>query len=148
MRLTSVWLALSLAACSGNSAPSLSISDARARPTVTATQTAVVYLLITNSGPAADRLESVATGIGAASLHSSSMSGGVMRMRAIDGVDIPANSTIKFEPMGNHIMVEGLKAPLAAGSSLPLTLRFQSSPPQTITVQVRSSAGETEHHAH
>lgn len=148
MRLTSIWFALSLAACSGNSPPSLSVSDARARPTVTAAQTAVVYLTIANSGAGADRLQGVSAGIGKASLHSSSMSGGVMRMRAIDGLDIPAKSTVKLEPMGNHIMVEGLKAPLGEGASFPLILRFRNSPPQTVAVQVRVEAGEMEHHAH
>ena len=122
--------------------------EAWARATTSPTQPAVVYLQIANSGSGGDRLEGVATDIGAASLHSSSMSGGVLRMRAIEGVDIPASSTIKFEPMGNHIMVERLKAPLAGGSSFPLTLRFRSSPPQTVTVQVRADAEEMEHHAH
>jgi copper(I)-binding protein len=136
-----------LASCTAGKSK-IEAQEAWARATTSASQPAVVYLQIANSGSGEDRLQGVATDIGAASLHSSSMSGGVMRMRAIDGMDIPAKSTIKFEPMGNHIMVEGLKAPLAGGSSFPLTLRFRSSPPQTVTVLVRSGAEELEHHAH
>jgi copper(I)-binding protein len=136
-----------LASCTAGKSK-IEAHEAWARATTSVSQPAVVYLQIANSGSGEDRLQGVATDIGAASLHSSSMSGGVMRMRAIDGMDIPAKSTIKFEPMGNHIMVEGLKAPLAGGSSFPLTLRFRSSPPQTVTVLVRSGAEELEHHAH
>ena len=147
MKLLPLAAAAVLASCTPGKSK-IEAHDAWARATTSATQPAVVYLQIANSGSGGERLDVVATDIGAASLHSSSMTGGVMRMRAINGVDIPANSTIKFEPMGNHIMVEGLRAPLAVGSSFPLTLRFRSSAPQTVTVQVRAGAEEMERHAH
>ncbi len=59
-------------------------------------------------------------------LHQSFNENGVMRMRPVKSVEIPAQSTLSFMPGGNHLMVKGLLRNLAEGDSLVLTLRFQN----------------------
>jgi hypothetical protein len=73
------------------------------------------------------------------------MDGGVMRMRPLEGLDIPAQSTFQLKPGGTHIMVAGVKQPLIAGSSFPLALHFERSGDRRINVDVRpaSTAGES-----
>jgi copper(I)-binding protein len=85
-----------------------------------------VFLTIVNTG-AADRLTG-ATSMEAAKaeLHESTSDNGIMRMRPVDGLDIPAGSTVKLVPGGYHLMLMGLKQGLTAGGRLPITLVFRN----------------------
>src|SRR6185369_1359316 len=95
---------------------SLKIVQPWARATVTPTGGA--YLAIDNQG-AADRLVKVETGIAKAELHNHIMDGGVMKMRAVDAIPVPAGRTA-LSPGGYHIMLIGLKAPLKEGTTFAL----------------------------
>ena len=150
--LTSKWLALvafaALASCSGKVAPAdLKVSDAWARATVPGQTGAAAYLTIANEGAGADTLLGVSTPIAtAATLHSSSSEGGIMRMRLLaNGLAIPAGATVMLQPGGNHAMLTGLSSPLAKGTHFPLTLKFQRSGDRNIMVKVLdpSTAGAT-----
>ena len=140
---------LLLASCSP-AKPDIAVTDAWSRPTNSAAQPAVVYLTLTNSGSGDDRLTAVQAKLTRkASIHASTNAGGVMRMRAVDGVDIPATATVQLSPTGTHIMLEQIKAPLQAGSEFPLTLRFRRSPPKQVTVHVGADPMEGGHqHGH
>lgn len=131
--------ALALLSCSGGSSapPQIQVSDVWARATVAGQSSAAVYLTITNSG-GDDRLTAVSTPVAkSADLHSSSSEGGVMRMRMLpDGIAVPAGATVKLEPSGNHAMLTGLSAPLAKGSSFPLSLTFERSGAREVDVRV------------
>ena len=69
------------------------------------------------------RAESPAAGV--AEVHEMKMDGDVMKMRAVPALDLPAGKTVELKPGGYHIMLLDLKAPLAKGSAVPLTLVFQ-----------------------
>jgi copper(I)-binding protein len=77
------------------------------------------------------------------------MDGGVMRMFAVDGVDLPANRTVKLAPGGYHVMLMDLKRTLKAGERVPLRLTFELAGKKRETVEVdvevRSVTGETKH---
>ena len=53
------------------------------------------------------------------------MKGDVMEMRQLDAIDLPAGKTVEFKPGGLHVMFIGLKQPLAIGSKVPVTLKFE-----------------------
>lgn len=112
-----------LAACSAEPAPLVTVSEARviALPT-----SAAAYFTLANSG-GRDRLLSVgAGGVGRASLHETSMDGAMMRMRSLDGgIEIPARGQVRLTSNGKHVMIQNLLRPLAAGSNIRLTLRFE-----------------------
>ncbi len=112
-----------LTACSAEPAPLVTVSDAKA---VALPTSAAVYFTLANSG-GRDRLLSVdAAGVGKASLHETSMDGDIMRMRAIgEGIEIPARGRVRLSGGGRHVMIQDLARPLAAGSSIRLTLRFE-----------------------
>jgi copper(I)-binding protein len=97
------------------------------------------YFTIANTG-GADRLVAVSSPAGQASLHSTSMDGGVMRMRRLDALDIPANSTVELKPGAIHVMITGLRRPPGAGQQLPLQLEFDRSGERAVIATVR--AGE------
>ncbi|WP_298214800.1 copper chaperone PCu(A)C [Acidovorax sp.] len=69
------------------------------------------------------RVESPAAGV--AEVHEMKMEGDVMKMRAVPALELPAGKTVELKPGGYHVMLLDLKAPLAKGSAVPVTLVFQ-----------------------
>jgi copper(I)-binding protein len=57
-------------------------------------------------------------------LHEDRTENGIARMRQLDGIAIHAGERLVFKPNGLHLMLIGLKQPLAAGQNVPLTLTF------------------------
>ena len=85
-----------------------------------------IYMTIENGGTAADRLLRVASPAAASvELHSMTMDGNVMRMRAITGLDIAPGAKVTLGSSGYHVMLVGLAKPLAVGDRFPLTLTFE-----------------------
>jgi periplasmic copper chaperone A len=58
-------------------------------------------------------------------------------MRAAPGLPVPAGETVALTPNSLHIMLTGLKQPLVAGQSFPLTLSFAHNPAVTVDVKVQ-----------
>ncbi|MDR3437760.1 copper chaperone PCu(A)C [Telmatospirillum sp.] len=82
------------------------------------------FLSIHNDGDA-DRLRSVSSrATPDVQVHATVKDGDVMKMRQVDGLDVPAHGSVDLQPGGYHIMVMGLTAPLKVGDQLPLTLHF------------------------
>lgn len=57
-----------------------------------------------------------------AEIHEMKMENDVMRMRALDGLDLPAGTPVVLKPGGHHLMLMELKKPLPKGSLVPVTL--------------------------
>ncbi|MBA2635783.1 MAG: copper chaperone PCu(A)C, partial [Sphingomonas sp.] len=120
-------LALFLAACGpkGSGGTEIRVADAWARATAPDKKATAAYLTIANSGGAHDALVAVASSTGPAEVHSTSMDGGIMRMRKLDRLAIPKGATVKLEPGGTHVMLTGLVEPVKVGGNVDLTLRFE-----------------------
>ena len=96
------------------------------------------FLNIRNDGEA-DRLIGVTSEIaGETALHESRMDGGVMQMRHVEGIAVPAHGEVALKPGGYHVMLMGLKAPLKAGDTVPLTLLFQNGGAVRVAVKVEA----------
>lgn len=101
--------------------------------------TVAAYFVISNSGPDADRLESVDSPIaGAAQLHQHISENGLMKMQHVDTVEIPARGSVTLAPMAYHVMLLDLKdrARLIDGQTFALTLHFQKAGDLTVDVVV------------
>jgi copper(I)-binding protein len=131
-------------------AQSVKVENAWARATVPGQKTGSVYVDLTSASNAA--LVAVGSPLAArAELHSMSMDGGVMRMRALPRVELPAGQTVKLAPGGMHVMLVDLKQPLKAGDKVPLTLSVQSSGTSLTTLKIEAEVrgnggGETHQH--
>lgn len=100
------------------------------------------YLSLDNQGTSGDRLLSASADVSqSVQLHSMAMDGDVMRMRQVEGIELPAGKKVELKPGGLHIMFIGLKAPLKAGDKFPLTLKFERA--GEVKVQVSVEAGST-----
>jgi hypothetical protein len=99
------------------------------------------YLVIQNAGPA-DRLVSAATDVaGTVEMHSTTIDAqGVGRMVQVQAIDVPQGAEAKLAPGGLHIMLIGLKQPLAEGQEFPLTLTFEKAGAVTVEVAVEKTA--------
>lgn len=144
MRRTTALPALLLAACSQteSGAPDVRVANAWARPTAPEKTVAAAYLTIANRGGKDDALLAVTSSTGPADVHSTSMAGGIMRMRRRDRLAIPAGATVKLEPGGTHLMLTELQAPLTAEAQVDLTLRFERSGERKVAATVRDFSGD------
>jgi copper(I)-binding protein len=119
----------------------LHIDHPFARATPGGARNGGVYLSVENRGGQVDRLVGVSTPVAHAELHQMSMDGGVMRMRAVDGVEVKPGGRLILQPGGYHVMLMDLKRPLQAGDSFPLTLAFEKAGSIEVKVVVESIVG-------
>lgn len=144
-------LAVALLAAAPAFAAELEVSAAWARPVPSATGTGGVYLVIANRGPAEERLLGIETPVAArAELHETTVEGGVASMRPVGELAVPAGGRVELAPGGLHLMLLGLKSPLARDAHFPLTLRFASGKQVTteVIVTMRAPAAEQGHGSH
>lgn len=116
--------------------PKIEVRDAWARATAPGQTSGAVYATLVSTG-ADDRLTSAATDRAAmAMVHTSETVDGVARMRMVHDLPIPAGQPVALAPGGNHIMLEGLTAPLVAGQDLPLELSFARAGTRKVAVRI------------
>jgi copper(I)-binding protein len=107
-----------------------------ARATPPGAKTGAIYMTITDTG-APDRLTGASTPVAAtAEVHETTNDNGVMRMRPVGSLFIQPGKPVTFRPGGYHLMLTGLKQPLTAGQSFPVTLTFEHAGPVSATVTV------------
>jgi hypothetical protein len=100
--------------------------------------TSAVYMTLVNSTGQADALLSAATDAAdIVELHLSSMDDGIMRMRPVDRIDLPANGQAELVPGGYHVMLIGLTRDLNEGDMIDLTLNFEQAGALELSVPVR-----------
>jgi len=119
--------------------PGVRVTDAWVRAAPVGATAGAAYLVVTNTGPAADRLVAGASpAANQVEVHEMSMDGGVMRMRPVaGGLAVPEGGSVALKPGGYHIMLIGLKAPLRAGGTIQLTLTFEKAGSVGLRVPVR-----------
>lgn len=96
------------------------------------------FLVLENTG-ADDRLVAASSPVSATvELHTMSLENNVMRMREVPAIDLPAGQRVELRPGGLHIMFIDLKAPLKAGETFPVRLRFEKAGEVEITFKVEA----------
>lgn len=134
--------AVALAACQPK-AQDISVDGAWVRLPPVADRPAAAYFVV-HGGAKADRLIAVESASASrVELHESGMADGMMTMRQIDGVDIPAGGEAKFKSGGNHVMLFGVAADVKPGGQMPLTLRFASGKAIEVSASTQA-AGDAE----
>ncbi len=117
-------LALAAGAACAQAAAPVTATASWARATVQGQRSTGAFMTLVAREPLT--LVGVASPAGTAELHEMRMDGDVMRMRAIDRLELPAGQPVQLKPGGHHLMVMDLKAPLQPGASMPVTLTFRT----------------------
>ncbi len=73
-------------------------------------------------------------------IHEMKMDGGVMKMRAMEALALPAGQAVALKPGSYHVMLMGLKAPIQAGDTVPLTLTVEGEDKARSTVEIQAKA--------
>jgi copper(I)-binding protein len=119
--------------------PAIRVEGAWSRPTGSADMPGVVYVEIANRGGSPDRLVGARTDrCRTVEIHETRVVDDRMRMvPLLDGLEIPARSTVALEPGGLHMMLLGLASPLAEGERFEVRLELERSGEIVVDVEVR-----------
>lgn len=98
------------------------------------------YMVIRNDSGVADRLLAARSpGAKGVEIHSSTMEGGISRMRHLmEGVPVPPNSDTALVPGGLHLMFIEPDAPFTVGQTIPVTLVFERAGAIEVSFEVRT----------
>ena len=127
------------------------VDNAWARATVQGQKATGAFMKLT--APQATQLVGVSTPVaGVAEIHEMKMDGGVMKMRAMPVLELPANQAVELKPGSYHLRLMDLKAPLAKDASVALTLTFKDArgvqSQQLVTVPVTTGMPQAAMHEH
>ena len=151
-------LALSLvgqaALADAPSAAGLEIEDALVRAVPPVSTTTAAFMVLRNSGdqdlavvdassPAAEVTE----------LHNHVDVDGVMQMRQVPDIAVPAGGSTELAPGGLHLMLIDLVAPLREGEEVEITLTLEGDETLTFSapvkrIEVMGGSGHDDHHGH
>ena len=106
-------------------AQSMTITDAWARATVAGQKTAGAYAELMSASHAA-LVAAESPSAASVEIHTMSMDGGVMRMRRVERIELPAGKAVRLAPGGLHLMLIGIKQQLKAGDKVSLVLTIET----------------------
>lgn len=75
---------------------------------------------------------------GIVEVHEMKMENDVMRMRAVDGLKLPANQPVELKSGGYHLMMMDLKQQLKVGTEAQITLVFKNAAGDSETTYVHA----------
>ncbi len=133
------WLsALLLALCSlaAQATDAIHISNAWARATAPGQDVGAVYMTLKSSTNLSVTKAETAVA-DTVEIHEMSMANGVMKMRMMETLSLPAGQAVKLAPGGFHFMLFDLKQPLKPGSQIELVLTLKDKQGKTSTQAVK-----------
>jgi len=118
------------------------VHDAYVRATPPGQRNAAAYFVLRNNAKSDVRLVSVKSDVAeVAEPHSHVMDEGMMKMRRVEYIDIPAEGETVLQPGGLHIMLMGLVKQLQPGEYVSLEFQFDNGQKQTMRVPVKMIVG-------
>ena len=133
--------ALSLAACGEEGVPpgpDVRVSGARVRSVAGSDANTAAYMILRNAGGDRDRLTGARSEVARMTeLHRTTIDEtGLARMGKVEGLDLPAGSTVVMEPGGFHFMLMGVTRTLSEGDTIRITLILEASGPVSVAAEV------------
>ncbi len=130
---------LSIQKVYAHKATGLEISHAYVREVPPVSPTSAGFMTIKNLTNKAIKIVSAESQVAEKTeLHNHINDNGVMRMREVPFIKIPANGQIKLKPAGLHIMLIGLKQPIKAYQNIDITLRLENGDETLVSMPVKS----------
>jgi copper(I)-binding protein len=79
-------------------------------------------------------------------LHNHLNVDGIMKMRKVPFITVPAKGSVMLKPGSFHVMLIGLKKPLALGQKIPLKLKFDNQEEISINPEVKKIQAQMHKH--
>lgn len=144
-------LAASASLLSNAALAQVTVKDAWVRATV-AQQKATGAFMQLQSAQDAKVVAAQSPVAGVVEVHEMAMDGGVMKMRAVPSLALPAGKGVELKPGGFHIMLMDLKGQVKDGDTVPVTLVVEGKDGKRQNVEVkavaRAAAQPTQKHEH
>lgn len=151
-RLACIGAALCLSAnlYAGSAADAVQAEGAYARAVPPGLPNSAAFVDLSNTGTADHALVAAeSTAAQVVELHTHSMEDGMMRMRQVEKIPLPAGETVQLRPGGLHIMLIGLDHQLQPGETVELTLIYEDGSRETLITPVsKVQAMQPKDHAH
>ncbi|MFL6672984.1 MAG: copper chaperone PCu(A)C [Massilia sp.] len=113
----------------------VTVTEPWIRATVPAQKSSGAFMQLRS--PKDARLVGVRTPVaGNVEIHQMEMQGQAMKMRAVDGIELPAGQVVNLASGGYHVMLFDLKRQLKDGETVPLTLVVEDARRQRSEVNV------------
>jgi periplasmic copper chaperone A len=140
-QLTGLIMAMTLAA---SAAAQVSVTDPWVRATVPQQKVSGAFMKLHSVRDA--RLIEVRSELaGTVEIHRMQMVGQVMKMHAVQGVDLPAGKAVALAPGAYHVMLMDLKQQLKEGEQVPLTLVVEGKDGKRKTIAVMAPVKQLGH---
>ncbi len=137
-------LALSVSvAFAGSAADDVSVSDPYARAMPPGQPNSAMFLELTNSAKVDHALVAAESSVSkVVELHAHIEEDGMMKMRRMERVDLPAGEAVSFQPGGLHLMLIGLERQIEPGQQVVLTLIYEDGSRTRVEAPVRKVGSE------
>jgi Cu-Zn family superoxide dismutase len=137
-----LWLAGRAVPVAAEAPDGVHVGDLWATAPIGASKNGAVFMTLHNLADRPVRLTGAASPAARkVELHRSEKADGVMRMRPVDAVEVPARGHAALRPGGYHVMLIGA-AGIEVGDTVEITLSFDDAPARTVAAPVER-AGTT-----
>ncbi len=127
----------------------VSVEDAYARAVPPGQMNSASFMTLKNSEAKDVALVSGTSSVAkAVELHNHISEDGVMKMRQVKQINIPATGSTTLQPGGLHVMLIGLTQDLAEGQEIDLKLEFSDGSNQMLNIPVKKVMNGMKGHSH
>ena len=129
---------MSFAAMAETAADTVSVADPYVRAVPPGQPNSAAFMQLTNQSDTDHVLVAAESAVAqTVELHTHVMEEGMMKMRRIEKIDLPAGQAVELQPGGLHIMLIGLNQELQPDAQVALTLVFEDGSKSEVQATVR-----------
>jgi copper(I)-binding protein len=130
-------IALVAALLAGAAHAQVQVQDPWVRGMVGTQKATGAFMRLTS--PTAARLVGASSPVaGVVEIHQTKMEGGVMRMRPVEAIELPAGKAVELKPGGYHVMLMQVPRPLKEGETVPMTLVVEGKDGKRQMIEVKA----------
>lgn len=127
----------------------VTITDPYARAVPPGQPNSAAFMVLDNTSDTAHAIVSASSPVAeVVELHTHLEVDGMMQMRPIEKIELPAHMQTELKPGGLHVMLIGLKQDLKVDDTITVTLNFEDESSTELTLPVRKIEMMMQHHQH
>jgi copper(I)-binding protein len=132
-------IALSAALLSATAFAQVTVKDAWVRATVSQQKATGAFMQL-QAAQDAKLVGALSPVAGVVEVHEMAMDNGVMKMRAVPSLALPAGKAVELKPGGYHVMLMDLKGQVKDGDTVPVTLVVEGKDGKRQNIEVKAPA--------